>query len=164
MDSAFSLNRRTALAFGIAGLAGVAALMMPVGRSYADAKRIYTGFRSGLALDGYDPVAYHTVGKPTKGRADLTVEHDGATWRFASSANRDKFVADPDRYAPQYGGHCAWAAAQGYTAKGDPNHWKIVDSKLYVNYNRSIQRRWEKDIPGFIEAGDKNWPGIVAGG
>lgn len=82
----------------------------------------------------------------------------GATFRFASAANRDAFIADPEAYAPQYGGYCAWAAAQGYHAKGDARFWKIVDGKLYLNYDASVQRTWEADLADFIAAADQNWP------
>ena len=121
---------------------------------------IYTGFFSNLAVSGYDTVAYFTDGKPVKGDSSITHEYRGAVWQFASEANKAKFVANPEKYAPQYGGYCAWAISQGYTASGDPKYWKIVDGKLYLNYDASVQRRWEKNIPGFIADADKNWPGI----
>ena len=117
----------------------------------------------GKAIRGYDPVAYFTEGKPVKGKPLFTHDYDGATWQFASEANRDAFAADPARYAPQYGGYCAWAVSQGYTASVDPDAWKIVDGKLYLNYSRSVQRRWERDIPGHIAKADTNWPGIKSG-
>lgn len=114
----------------------------------------------GFAIGGYDPVAYFTDGKPVEGRAEFSLEHGGATWRFASSANRDAFAADPDRYAPQYGGYCAYAVSQGYTAKIEPDAWRIVDGKLYLNYSTSVNRKWAEDIEGYIKAGDRNWPEI----
>lgn len=110
------------------------------------------------ALQGHDPVTYFTDGAPARGSAAHAFDWDGRTWHFASAANRDAFAADPTRYAPQYGGNCAWAAAEGYLAPIDPNAWAIVDSKLYLNANRRIQRRWEGDIPGFIARADANWP------
>ena len=123
---------------------------------------VYTGWFSNLALDGYDPVAYFEEGAPVAGSADHRHEWNGATWQFASAANRDAFVADPMAYAPQYGGYCAWAVAEGKEAAGDPQHWRIVDGKLYVNYNADVQTRWEADIPGFIEKADQNWPTLLA--
>ena len=117
----------------------------------------------GKAIRGYDPVAYFTEGKPVKGKPLFTHDYDGATWQFASEANRDAFAADPARYAPQYGGYCAWAVSQGYTASIDPDAWKIVDGKLYLNYSRSVQRRWERDIPGHIAKADSNWPSVKTG-
>jgi hypothetical protein len=86
----------------------------------------------------------------------------GATWRFASAEHRDRFAVDPERYAPQYGGYCAWAVSQGYTAKIDPAAWKIVDDKLYLNYSKDVQSQWSSDIPGNIAKADANWPGIKA--
>lgn len=121
---------------------------------------VYTDLFSNVAVQGYDPVAYFSEGKATRGSAAFTAEYNGATFRFASAANRDAFVADPEKYAPQYGGYCAWAVSQGYHAKGDARFWKIVDGKLYLNYSASVQKKWEGDIPGFIAKGDEAWPGI----
>lgn len=121
---------------------------------------VYTGTFGNTAVQGYDPVAYFTEGRPVKGSKDHETEYQGATFRFASAANRDAFIADPDKYAPQYGGYCAWAISQGYHAKGDARFWKIVDGKLYLNYNSSIQKKWEGDIPGFIASANANWPAI----
>ena len=73
----------------------------------------------------------------------------------------EKFRASPQRYAPQYGGYCAWAVANGYTAKGDPNAWSVVDGKLYLNFSKSVRRQWSKDIPGNISKGDANWPSVL---
>ncbi|MDH3242598.1 MAG: YHS domain-containing protein [Alphaproteobacteria bacterium] len=122
---------------------------------------VYTGFLSSLAVNGYDPVAYFTEKRPVEGSAKFEFKHKGATWRFANQKNMETFKADPDKYAPRYGGYCAWAVSQGYTAKGDPQYWKIVDGKLYLNYDATVQARWEKDIPGFITKADKNWPGVL---
>jgi YHS domain-containing protein len=122
--------------------------------------KLFTELVPGVAVGGYDPVAYFTEGRPRVGSGAFTFNHAGATWRFASAENRAAFAADPERYAPQFGGHCAWAAAEGYLAKGDPAHWRIVDGKLYLNYNASIHRRWERDIPGFVRRGEANWQRI----
>jgi YHS domain-containing protein len=116
----------------------------------------------GIALRGTDPVAYFTQGRPVAGSASFTHQWRGATWRFATAANRDAFAADPERYAPAYGGFCAWAVAQGYTAPIDPAAWKIVDGRLYLNYNAQVQRDWEKDVPGNITKANTNWPRIAA--
>lgn len=121
---------------------------------------IYTGVLSDVAVQGYDPVAYFVAGAPVRGSRNFTTEWMGATFRFATAANRDAFIADPEAYAPQYGGYCAWAVAQGYHAKGDARFWKIVDGKLYLNYDASVQRKWEADVSGFIEAADQKWPAI----
>lgn len=116
----------------------------------------------GAAIRGYDAVAYHTEGRPVRGRAEFTHRWNGATWRFASVANRDRFAADPGRYAPAYGGFCAFAVSEGYTAPIDPHAWRIVDGRLFLNYDRAVQRRWEADIPGRIRRGDENWPRLAA--
>ena len=117
---------------------------------------------NGLAIRGYDPVAYFTEGRPVRGQTAFTHRWDGTNWRFFSAANRDRFAADPARYAPAYGGFCAFAVSEGYTAPIDPNAWRIVDGRLFLNYDRTIQRRWEQDIPGRISRGDANWPGLAA--
>jgi len=104
----------------------------------------------GVALRGYDPVAYFTNGAATKGEADFTAHWDNAAWHFASAANRAQFLNSPEAFAPQYGGYCAWAVSQGYTAPIDPDASRIVDGKLYLNANRRIQRRWEQDVAGHI--------------
>jgi len=122
---------------------------------------IYTNWR-GLAIKGYDPVAYFRQGSPVEGSKGFEFIWKDARWRFASAENRDLFSANPDQYAPQYGGYCAWAVAEGYTAGVDPkNAWEIVEGKLYLNYNREIKAKWAKDIPGNIARADANWPGVL---
>ena len=116
---------------------------------------------SKLALEGYDPVAYFTEGAPRKGDPKLSATYKGAEFRFASAASRARFKANPEAYLPQYGGYCAWAVSRNYTAKGDPNAWKIVGGKLYLNYDAAIQKRWAADIPGNIAKGDQNWPQVL---
>lgn len=118
---------------------------------------VYTGRFSNTALQGYDPVTYFTDDAPAKGDKSITADWNGAVVWFVSEANRDAFLADPDAYAPQYGGYCAWAMADGKYAKGNAHYWNIVEGKLYLNYNKSIQRKWMADIPGFIERADKAW-------
>ncbi len=127
----------------------------------ARSPEIFTGLVQGVAVGGYDPVAYFTEHKPVQGKADITYSWKGATWRFASAQNRDAFKAAPEKYAPQYGGYCAYAVAKGATAKGDPTAWSIVHGKLYLNVSASVQKIWEKDIPGYIKAAEKNWPDVL---
>lgn len=119
--------------------------------------------RKGLALHGYDPVAYFTDGRPVEGKAEHAFEWMGATWRFASAGHREAFAAEPERYAPQYGGYCAKAVSENHTADVDPRVWKIVAGKLYLNYSPKVQALWEQDIPGRIARADVNWPRLVAG-
>lgn len=133
----------------------------PVGPAAAAEDPVYTGTFSNLAVSGYDPVAYFTEGKPVEGSGDLEYDWNGATWRFANPANLQAFRADPESYAPQYGGYCAWAVSQGYTASSDPDAWRIVGGKLYLNYSRSVQETWQQDIPGNIAKADKNWPAVL---
>ena len=115
----------------------------------------------GVAIHGYDPVAYHTEGRPVEGSKAFTHEWKGATWRFASADHRDLFIADPERYAPAYGGYCAYAVAQGGKADIDPNAWSIVDGQLYLNLNARVQRLWQQDIPGHIARADANWSRLI---
>lgn len=112
----------------------------------------------GTALKGYDAVAYFKDGKPVKGKDEFRHDWMGAKWYFASAANRDEFARNPSKYAPQFGGYCSWAVAHGYTANIDPEAWKIVDGKLYLNYDKDVQKKWEADIPGFIKKANENWP------
>ncbi len=135
-----------------------AALLPPAASAEAP---VYTGTFDNIAVQGHDPVAYFTEGKPVKGTKNFTAIWKGAEFRFASAANRDAFRKDPEAYAPQYGGYCAWAVSQGYTAKGDAKHWKIVEGKLYLNYNSSVQKTWEGDIPRFIASANTHWPGLT---
>ena len=113
--------------------------------------------RNGLALKGYDPVAYFTQGAAVKGDQAITAEHDGATYRFASAEHRDLFVADPVKYVPQYGGYCAYGVAKGVKAGIDPEQFTVRDGKLYLNYNAGVQRTWKKDVPGYLAMSEKNW-------
>ncbi|MEO0467361.1 MAG: YHS domain-containing (seleno)protein [Pseudomonadota bacterium] len=129
--------------------------------AHADKAPVYTGVFNNVAVEGHDAVAYFTEGRPVKGDRDFSTTYEGAEFRFTSQANLDTFLEDPAAYAPQYGGYCAWAVSQGSTAKGDADHWKIVDGKLYLNYNKSIQETWETDIPGFIQSADTNWPTVL---
>jgi YHS domain-containing protein len=122
---------------------------------------IYTELFSNVAAGGYDVVAYFTDGRPVRGLAQFRATWQGAEFRFATAEHQRAFLGDPQKYTPQFGGYCAWAAAQGYTAKGDPNFWKIVNGKLYLNFNGEIQRRWEQDVPGNIARANGNWPRII---
>jgi len=115
-----------------------------------------------VAIKGTDTVAYFTESKAVPGSEEFTHQWQGATWQFASAENRDLFAANPEEYAPQYGGYCAYAVSKNQTAPIEPEAWKIVDGKLYLNYNQDVQETWEKDIPGYIEKADANWPGVLS--
>ena len=115
----------------------------------------------GIAIKGTDPVAYFVQNKPVQGNSQFSYQWGKATWYFESAKNRALFISNHNKYAPQYGGFCAWAVSQGYTAPIDPNAWKIVNGKLYLNFNQSVQRKWEQDIPGNIAKAERNWPRII---
>jgi len=117
--------------------------------------------RDGVAIRGYDPVAYFTAGKPAKGAAQYMAAHKGSTFHFASAENRDAFIANPAKYAPQYGGYCAFGTAGGYKAAIDPAAFTIVDGKLYLNYNSQVQVKWSADVAGYIRKADANWPEVM---
>ena len=129
--------------------------------SYAAKDEIYTKRFGNTAVSGYDVVAYFTAGKPAKGNKKYSFEYKSADWHFSSQEHLDKFKANPEMYAPQYGGYCAWAVANGDTASSDPKQWNIHDGKLYLNYNAKIQKKWLKDKSGFIEKADQNWPSVL---
>ncbi len=138
-----------------------AVLLMTTGAAFA-AKPVFSTLFGG-AIRGYDPVAYFTEAKPSKGKSAYQFKWKEATWSFASSENRDLFAKNPEKYAPRYGGYCAWAVSEGYTASIDPNAWRIVKGKLYLNYSEGVQQQWEQDIPGNIAKADVNWPKILKG-
>ena len=151
------ITRRSLLSAAVAS----PVVMLSASPSFAQSGRFYN--EGGIAIDGSDAVAYFTLGEPTAGSGDITYDWAGVTWQFVSEDNRAAFAADPEAYAPQYGGYCAWAMAQdgGYIATTVPEAWAIVDNKLYLNFSRRIQRRWERDIPGNIAAADANWPNVL---
>ena len=140
----------------LAGLAA-GALASP---ALAAGPEIYTAGPSRIALGGYDAVSYQS-GAPVKGTTEFAYTWKDATWHFATAANRDKFKASPEAFAPQYGGHCAFAVARGARSKGDPLVYKIVDGKLYLNLDRGVQAQWERDVPGEIRRADERWPKLL---
>lgn len=153
-----ALSRRTML-WMVPG----ATLAVPIGtRLMAQAPAPAVNAEDGVAVRGTDVVAYFTERRAVAGSPAFTHDWRGATWRFASAANRDRFAADPDRYAPAYGGFCAFAVSEGYTAPIDPQAWRIVDGRLFLNYDQAIKRRWERDIPGRVARADANWPRLSA--
>lgn len=115
---------------------------------------------TGTAADGYDVVAYFSDGAATKGSKDFVHEWNGAKWRFSSEGNLNTFAANPEKYAPQYGGYCAYAVSNGYTASVDPKAFTVVDGKLYLNYSQSVKETWERDVPGYISKAEKYWPTV----
>ncbi|EFL87987.1 YHS domain-containing (seleno)protein [Ahrensia sp. R2A130] len=151
-----ALNKRAFIGFLVA-LPAVAVLSwyLPAGA----APNIYA--ESGVAIDGTDTVAYFTEGKPVPGKREFSHEWNGTTWLFANEENRAKFAADPAAFAPQYGGYCAYAVSEGYTASTVPDAWKIVDGKLYLNYSKGVQSTWEENQSKRIVDADGNWPSVL---
>jgi YHS domain-containing protein len=129
--------------------------------SCSQAKTQVNAGHDGIAIKGFDPVAYFTMGRPVKGSEQFTYEWKGARWLFSSGEHLDLFTADPEKYAPKYGGYCAYAVSQGTTADIDPDSWSIVDGKLYLNLNKDVQKLWSGDMKGYIEKADRNWPAVI---
>ena len=115
---------------------------------------------SGVAISGYDPVAYFAAQSAVQGSPEITATYEGATYRFSTKANRDTFVASPARYLPVYGGYCAYGVAHGHKVDVDPEAFRVVDNKLYLNYSKDVQKKWLADIPGNITLADSNWASL----
>lgn len=130
-------------------------------QAFAAKDPIFTPRFNNNAIRGYDVVAYFTVGQPTKGAKEFSHEWMGANWHFSSAEHLELFMTEPEKYAPQYGGYCAWAMSQNKLAPIDPKQWSIVNDKLYLNYNKKIQNKWLKDQAKFISDADKNWPSVL---
>lgn len=115
----------------------------------------------GIAINGSDAVAYFAEEGPVAGSSEFTFDYMGATWLFASAQNRDAFAATPAKYAPQFGGYCAYAVSRGYTATTDPNAWTIYEGKLYLNYSRPVRAIWATAKASNVAAAEANWPGVL---
>lgn len=113
-----------------------------------------------VAIHGYDPVSYFTEGKATKGKEMYSATYEGAIYKFSSKSNRDKFKSNPDKYAPQFGGYCAMGVVLNQKLDVDPNAWYIADNKLYLNLNKTVQKKWMEDVSGNIDTADRTWNGI----
>lgn len=137
----------------------LAALLLTVSFGAWAKDPIYTSFFSSVALSGYDTVAYFTENKPVEGKEKHSTKYKGVQWHFKSADNLALFLANPTQYEPQYGGYCAWAAAQNSASKGDPLAWTVYKGKLYINYDFSIRQMWLADIDAKIVEGDAIWPG-----
>lgn len=114
---------------------------------------------SGVAIRGYDPVAYFTLSRPVPGSPEIIYRWADATWQFSSESHRDQFIAEPEKFAPRYGGHCAMGIADGFIANVDPEAWTIVDGRLYLNRSAELMKRWRRDPPGHIAQADVRWSG-----
>ena len=154
------LSRRGAL------LLGASALLFSLAAHAAEPaintlKTGLFGGRTDTAINGYDPVAYFTVGKPVKGQDGLATEWMGAKWKFSSQANLDLFKSKPEKYAPQYGGYCAYGVTQGSLVKVEPEQFTVRDGKLYLNYDASVQAKWLKDPAGYIKDADTKFQALL---
>lgn len=156
MMASHGLSRRGLLAFA-------AAIALPAAASASAGRPVNTlGSAEGIAIDGYDPVAYFREGGPRKGLPEHALKHGGATWHFASAQNRALFSADPERYKPAYGGFCAYGTSRGYLVKIEPEAWSIVDGRLYLNYDLGVRETWARDTAKYLDRSEKNWPRLTA--
>lgn len=144
--------------YPMSGLLLAAVLFVSAGASAAPIDQ--NADANDVALHGHDPVSYFKAGAPARGKADMTVVHEGVIYRFASAANRDAFRQDPERYAPQFGGFCAMGTAMGLKLDVDPQAWRVVDGKLYLNLNKDVQKKWLSDVPGHLSQANAKWPEI----
>ena len=152
------MDRRTALVLlTIGGLSAGLAAVLP---SQAAEPEIYVNSATGEAINGYDPVAYFTEMKPVRGDAAFTFAYKGAPFLFASAQNRDLFAADPEKYAPQYGGWCAYAMSKAAFATTAPEAWTVHNGKLYLNFSTGVRQIWRQDLDANIAAADRNWAGF----
>lgn len=151
------MNRSIRIAF-VAAVLGAASTPALAGPQYVD--------RSGFAVSGHDVVAYRDLGQnpvgvrqpqAVPGKASITASYNGATWAFATQANRDRFIADPARYVPAFDGHCAYGVSVGNKVPANPHLWRIRDDRLYLNITRDVARRWEEDIAGNVATAERNW-------
>ena len=139
-------------------------LVLPVvvaqtGPAIAETPKVYS--LGGTAINGYDPVAYFVAATPTMGEMESSSSWNGATWQFSSEENKALFDANPEKYAPQYGGYCAYAVSKGATAPTDPDAWSVVDEKLYLNFSLEVRGIWRQDIAGNISRANANWPAVL---
>jgi YHS domain-containing protein len=127
----------------------------------ANAAEAVNQSKPGVAIKGYDLVAYFSEGRAVKGSPKFSALYDGTTYWFASAPHRDQFLAAPRRYLPQYGGYCAYGVAQGGKFDIDPTAFAVVEGKLYLNLDHDVQKLWRKDVPGFIQKADQQWPSLA---
>jgi YHS domain len=128
--------------------------------AFAGKSEIFTGLVEGVAVGGFDAVSYF-AGAPVEGSKEFSTKWKDSEWRFASAANRDAFTAAPEKYAPQYGGYCAFALSKGALAKGEPTAWTVNEGKLYLNYSEAVRENWRSDIPGNVAAANGKWPNVL---
>jgi YHS domain-containing protein len=140
---------------------GLALLAASASNTHAGTKDAINKTADGLAIKGHDAVAYFTEGKAVKGSENFDYKYKDATYRFASAENRDMFKKNPEKYAPQFGGYCAWGLSIGKLFDVEPTLWRIVDGKLYLQFNADVDAAWARDVKGFIARGNANWPTVL---
>ena len=150
------LDRRAFIGFASVALAAA-------GEAWAEAPAPVNtlGSPDGVAIRGYDPVAYFRDGRPRQGKPEFTARHGGASWRFASAEHKALFEADPERYLPAYGGFCAYGTSRGYLVKMEPEAWSFVDGRLYLNYDLGVRKTWLERAKAYIARADGNWPRLT---
>jgi hypothetical protein len=153
---------RTAIVAAVAfSLAWAASLgMFPAAGGAATTEMVVVNRHTGLAIDGFDPVAYFIDAGPKAGRGDLELRFGGATWRFRNEGNRAAFAADPDVYAPRFGGHDPVAMGRGASTPGHPELWLIHGRRLYLFYSAEARAAFARDPAGAIDAAERNWPDV----
>jgi len=152
--------------FGLSSIGvclAITALILTVSVAHASKPIIYTSKHNQLALNGFDTVAYFTQGSPRKGNPDISYTYKEAVWLFSSDKHRQMFIAEPERYAPQFGGYCAFSVAQGTALQGKPEYWQVHDNKLYLNRTANIHNRWLERQSILADRANSNWPAVLDG-
>lgn len=129
--------------------------------SLASAKELLNLDRQGVAIQGYDPVAFFTDGKPTKGNPQIQSDYKGAKYYFVSAEHKAAFDKDPAKYEPQFGGYCAYGVSHGSRAPIKIEAWQIVNGRLLMQYDLGVKDEFNKDQQGTLKKADQNWPGLV---
>lgn len=143
----------------LATLAVLALLFQPVRPVLADQPMFHA--EDGVAIDGYDTVAFFIEGRAVQGRPEFAVVWKGVVWRFVSVDNQYSFEADPRAFAPLFGGYCAYAVSQGYLMSGSPQSWQIVDGDLFLLYSPVVQEIWQSQASDLIALARVNWPEVL---
>src|ERR1051325_10457568 len=142
-------------------IAIVSALLVLMVTAAAAEKKLINVNKDGVAIQGYDPVAYFTESRPVKGEAQFQSYYNGATYYFSSLANKKTFDSNPKKYEPQFGGFCAYAVSQGHTAKIEPDAFQVLNDRLLLQYDKGVREKFNKDSLGNLKKADQNWPGLV---
>ena len=159
MGNTMAVARHLGIALFAALAAGLAALPRPLGA--ATTERVVVDWHTGLAIDGYDPVAYFVEGVAEPGKEGFEYAHAGAVWRFRNAGNKAAFAADPAVYTPRFGGYDPVAVARGVGVAGDPRLWLVVSDRLYLFYSAQARGAFAADPTKVLEAADKNWPAVL---